>query len=263
MNFNRIPVTRRLCRGAITMALLLAVSVPQTVLAQDDPRTFPDTGFSVTDDAVWSFFSQYGGAGTFGEPISREFLLMDTPVQLFQNAALEIQPDGSIQPMQLTDPGILPYTSLNGLTVPTANPATAFVAPTPDQSNYMARLQVYIAASVNEPFLSTYTTSGGPAVWGLPTSTAIADPNNPNFSYQRFQNGILFYDATAGTTQPLPLGTYLKDVLTAQNLPADLASEAASSPLLAQYAPSQSNGLARPGQLTQTNLTDAFAPDAV
>jgi len=59
-----------------------------------------------------------------------------------------------------------------------------------------------------------------------------ADPNNPHFVYQRFQNGILLYDSTAGTTQALPMGEYLKAILTGQNLPADLSSEAASSPLL-------------------------------
>jgi hypothetical protein len=258
MNFHGL-----LRHGALAAGLLLAAVIPESALAQADPRSYPDTGYTISNDAIWSFYTQFGGSNTFGEPISREFLLMGTPMQLFQNAALQVQPDGSVQPMQLTDPGLLPYTELNGLTVPAANPATAFVAPTPDQSNYIARLQVYIAAMVNEPFLSTYNATGGPAVWGLPASTAIADPNNPNFSYQRFQNGILFYDATAGTTQPLPLGTYLKDLLTGQNLPADLASEAANSPLLGQYAASQPDGLARPSQLTQTNLTDAFAPDVV
>jgi hypothetical protein len=186
---------------------------------------------------------------------------MGTPVQLFQNAALQVQSDGSVQPMQLTDPGLLPYTSLAGLTVPAANPATVFVAPSPDQPNYVARLQVFVQALVTEPFLSAYTGSGGTVVWGLPTSGQTADPHNRNFIYQRFQTGILFYDASAGTTQALPLGGYLKDLLTGQNLPADLASEAAGSPLLRQYAASQPNGLARPSLLTQTDLTGAFVPD--
>jgi hypothetical protein len=244
----------------LSLALLLATT--GTAFAQGDPRSFPDTRYTIADDAIWSFFTQYGGTGTFGEPISREFLLMGTPVQLFQNAALQVQLDGSVQPMQLTDSGLLPYTSLAGLTVPAANPATAFVAPTPDQSNYMARLQVFVQTIVNEPFLSTYNATGGSTVWGLPTSDATADPHNPKFIYQRFQNSILFYDATAGTTQALALGSYVKDLLTGQNLPADLASEAAGSALLGQYAASQPNGLARPSLLTQTDLTDAFVPDA-
>jgi hypothetical protein len=244
----------------LSLALLLATA--GTALAQEDPRTFPDTGYTIADDAIWTFFSQYGGTSTFGEPISREFVLMGTPVQLFQNAALQVQPDGSVQPMQLTDAGLLPYTSLAGLTVPAASAPAAFVAPTPDQPNYMARLQVFVQTIVPEPFLSTYNASGGPAVWGVPTSAAAVDPRNPNFFYQRFQNGILFYDASAGTTHALPLGGYLKDLLTGQNAPADLASEAAGSALLGQYAASQPDAVARPSELTQTNLSDAFVPDA-
>jgi hypothetical protein len=231
----------------LSLALLLVTT--GTAMAQGDPRAFPNTGYAITDDAIWSFFTQYGGTTTFGEPISRELLLMGTPVQLFQNAALQVQSDGSVQPMQLTDPDLLPYTSLAGLTVPAANPATAFVAPTLDQTNYTTRLQVFVQAVVPEPFQSTYAASGGTVVWGLPTSAPTPDPHNPNFIYQRFQNGILFYDASAGMTQALPLGQYLKDILTGQNLPADLASEAAGS------------ALARTSQLTQTDLTNAFVPD--
>jgi hypothetical protein len=218
-------------RGALAVGLLIATLSPAAALAQSDPRSFPDTGYS-TDDAIWSFFTQYGGTSTFGEPISREFLLMGTPVQLFQNAALQVQSDGfvRVQPMQLTDPGLLPYTSLGGLTVPATNPATAFVAPTPDQANYTACLPVVVQAIVTEPFLSAYTASGGTAVWELPTSSPTADPHNPNFIYQRFQTGILFYDASAGTTQALPLGEYLKDVLTGTNLSSDLLRKRQAPP---------------------------------
>src|SRR5438105_973130 len=54
----------------------------------------------------------------------------------------------------------------------------------------------------------------------------------------------------------------LKTILTGQNLPPELASEAATSPLLGQYSPAQPNALARPNVLTQTDLTNAFVPDA-
>jgi hypothetical protein len=103
--------------------LTLLLATTGTAPAQGDPRAFPDTGYTIADDAVWSFFTQYGGASTFGEPISREFSLMGTQVQLFQNAALQVQSDDfiQVQPMQLTDPGLVPYTSLAGLTVPDAD----------------------------------------------------------------------------------------------------------------------------------------------
>ena len=100
---------------------------------------------------------------------------------------------------------------LDGLGVPTADPSLVFVAPTPDQPNYSARLEAFLDATVpdtwnGEPvaFLSTLNDTGSD-VLGLPTSMPAADPNNPNFVYQRFQNGILFYNATDDTTSVLPL----------------------------------------------------------
>jgi hypothetical protein len=101
---------------------------------------------------------------------------------------------------------------LDGLTVPAADPALAFVAPTPDQPNYDARLQAFLEVTVPDTwngmpvqFLSTLDDTGVD-VLGLPTSMPKADPNNPDFVYQRFQNGLLFYNATDGTTSVLPLG---------------------------------------------------------
>jgi hypothetical protein len=53
-------------------------------------------------------------------------------------------------------------------------------------------------------FLSTLNDTGVDTV-GLPTSYPAADPRNPNFMYQRFQNDVLFYNATEGTTSVVPL----------------------------------------------------------
>jgi hypothetical protein len=244
------------CLRAAAVLLLATTLMSGTALAQTDPRAFPNTGYTIADDAIWSFFDQYGGAVTFGAPISREFLLMGAPVQLFQNAALQVQPDGSVRMMPMTDSPLLPYSHFNGLTVPSADPAIAFVAPGPDQPNYAARLQVFLQSTVPESwnglpvqFWSTYTAGGGGEVWSLPTSAPKADPNNPQFIYERFENGILLYDASSGTTQFLPLGEYVKAMLSGKHLPADLATEAASSPL--------SGGAGLPN----TDLTDAFLPD--
>jgi hypothetical protein len=101
-------------------------------------------------------------------------------------------------------------TSFNGLTVPDADPALVFVAPSPDQPNYAARAQAFVDATVPDQwqgqpvqFLSTWNDVGGDVV-GLPTSAPQPDPNNPNFIYQRFQNGVLFYNGTDGSTTFLP-----------------------------------------------------------
>jgi uncharacterized protein with LGFP repeats len=98
----------------------------------------------------------------------------------------------------------------NGMTLPTNDPALTFVAPSVDQPNYTARLDVFLQATVPDmwngqpvQFLSTYNDAGGVDALGLPTSEPKADPANPNFVYQRFQNGVLFYNATEGSTQAL------------------------------------------------------------
>jgi hypothetical protein len=100
---------------------------------------------------------------------------------------------------------------LDGLTVPPVDPALVFVAPTPDQPNYAARVQTFVGATVPDvwngqpvQFLSTLNDTGED-VLGLPTSEPAADPHNPQFVYQRFQNGVLFYNGSEGTTSVLPL----------------------------------------------------------
>lgn len=100
---------------------------------------------------------------------------------------------------------------LDGLTVPQADPALVFVEPTPDQPNFSARAEAFAEAMVPDTwngkpvqFLSTLNDTGVD-VLGLPTSAPAVDPNNPNFVYQRFQNGLLFYNGTEGTTSVLPL----------------------------------------------------------
>jgi len=94
MNFHT-HLFRGAARGLVVLGLVLAVAAPRLALAQADPRAFSDTGFTIADDTIWSFFNQFGGTSAFGAPISREFPLFGKPTQLFQNAALQVQPDGS------------------------------------------------------------------------------------------------------------------------------------------------------------------------
>jgi hypothetical protein len=109
--------------------------------------------------------------------------------------------------LMLTTGQVLAAGEVNGLTLPPADPAMAFVAQNPDQPNYTARLQVFLSATVPDSwggqpvqFLSTFNDAGGADVLGLPTSAPKADPNNPNFVYQRFERGALFYNASEGST---------------------------------------------------------------
>jgi hypothetical protein len=224
----------------LALALMGALVGPATAVAQEQ-RSFPETGYAIQDDAIWAFFQAHGGAATLGAPISREMTLQGVQVQIFQNAALQVQADGSVQPVQLTGDGWLPYTGFDGLTVPKADAAVAFVAPSADQPNYDARIQAFLKATVLPQFADSYDL----AVLGLPTAGAAVDPNNPNFVYQRFQNGILMADASSGSVGLLPLGEYLKEVATGQSVPSDLEQEAAKSSLYGHYS-----------------ADEAFVPDA-
>ena len=100
---------------------------------------------------------------------------------------------------------------LDGLTVPPPDPALQFVAPRPEQPNFEARAQAFADSVVPDTyggqpvaFLQTFDDMGLDAL-GLPTSQPAADPNNPQFVYQRFQNCVLFYNGTEGSTSVLPL----------------------------------------------------------
>lgn len=271
------------------LLLLTSLGAPAAVAqtAPTDPQSFASSGFRV-DDAFWSYFQQRGAEQSFGQPISRAFTLNGLTVQLFERALLQQQADGSVLPANLLDAGgYFPYTSVNGSTFPAPDPALAMVTPSPDQPQYLDRMTEFLRAVVPDEFqsqpvgfFSTVTSSvtcgvafpNAPCqqnllpymsleVWGAPISMAAADPRNPNFIYQRFQRGILMYDAGCQCSQGVLVGSYLKAILTGQGLPSDLAGEAAKSPLLRQYNPARPNSLNNAAVLQNTDLTNAFSPD--
>jgi hypothetical protein len=71
----------------------------------------------------------------------------------------------------------------------------------------------------------------------------------------------MHHDRTSGLTQGLLLADYFKAILTGQNLPADVANAARGSRFFQQYAPGQTGSLARPGDLPNTDMTDAFVQE--
>lgn len=98
------------------------------------------------------------------------------------------------------------------------------------------------------------------SVGAKPAAVAVyLDPNNHNFIYLRWQRGIMQYDASCTCTRGILLADYLKAILTGQNLPADVGSEAAGSPFLDQYDPGQPNWVHDPARLPDTNLMNAFS----
>jgi hypothetical protein len=246
---------------------------------------FPETGFAVEEPKFVEYFIRRGRVPTFGFPISRSIRFQGLPTQFFQRIVIQLSPDGSVRPLNLLDPGLLPYTQINGSTFPAPNERLAALAPSPGQPGYAPEVLEFVRRNAPESFngqpvrfFSTFNSTvspdaafgpgGGDAsllplinleIWGVPTSLPTQDPNNDGFIYQRFQRGIMHYDAACRCTQGLLLADYFKALLTGENLPIDLAAQASASPYLRQYAPDRPTGLRQPTALPGTDLTAAFS----
>lgn len=252
----------------------------------NDPRSFAQTGYRISEDAFWNYFQVRGGVRTFGYPVSNTFQLFGTKVQIFQRQILQLRADGGVQTMNVLDEGLLPYTRMNGSTFPAPDASLINQAPKVGSPDYLAQALDFVRANApdsfdgqqvnfSKTFFSSVTAqdaypNGVPAggdslvpyfnleIWGLPTSKPAHDPSNPDFIYQRFQRGIMHYDKSCGCTQGLLLADYVKALLTGQNLPGDLAAQARDSKLLNQFKPGAPQFLARPGDLPGADLSNAF-----
>src|SRR5260370_23281897 len=123
--------------GVVALRANLFVSVERVAAQASDPRLFSQTGFRVDSDPFWSFFQARGGVRTFGYPVSRTFKLDGFPVQIFQRIVVQLQPDGSVATLNLLDPGLMPYTNINGSTFPAPDPSIVSQTPSvtdPDSS---------------------------------------------------------------------------------------------------------------------------------
>ena len=274
-----------LVRCALLLVVLLATIPPASAMAQaQDARFFPQTGYRVGDDAFWTYFRRRGGVRTFGYPVSHAFTLQGFRVQIFQRAMLQLQPNGTVGLANILDDGLLPYTTINGSSFPAADPNVISRQPQVGEANYHARALQFVKETapdswqgLNVGFFQTFVGAvrsdeafpeGGGSdglllgfnleVWGLPTSKPTADPTNTNFVYQRFQRGIMHYDAACKCTQGLLLADYLKSIMTLRNLPRDLEVQALRSPFYGQLDPGLPRWLKRPNELPSTDLTDAF-----
>jgi hypothetical protein len=255
------------------------------VSAQQDARYFSDTGFRVDNDKVWDYFTKRGGKKTFGLPTSRTFQFMGAPTQFFQRHVLQVTP-GGVRPLNLLEQGLMPYTTFSGSTFPAEDASVTGAAPKPGSPTYGADVDKFLDTFApntweGEPvkFADTFSGTvtlgdafpdgGGNAgllmllnleIWGLPTSKPARDPANGNFVYLRFQRGIMHYDANCKCTQGLLLADALKSILTGDNLPDDLAAQAADSPLRGQYDMDIHNGPLRTGLPGGIELANAFRP---
>jgi hypothetical protein len=230
--------------------------------ASGDPRFFSATSYRVDNDAFWDFFNKRGGLRTFGYPVSRDFLFLGCTSQFFQRLVMQQCGASGVSTLNLLDDGLMPYTQINGSTYPAPDADLAAAAPVPTDADYASKAIDFVRRTAPESvdgepthFFSTFQGSvtltdafpagGGDAnllpllnlqVWGLPTSKPTYDPSNHDFIYQRFQRGIMHYDRQCRCTQGLLLADYFKSLLTGDLLPADLAAQAAGSPLLRSAA---------------------------
>ncbi|MBV9170423.1 MAG: hypothetical protein JOZ81_10105, partial [Chloroflexi bacterium] len=143
----------RLVHAAATALLLAALLSPNAVTAQPaDPRFFSQTGFRIDNDAFWNFFQARGNVRTFGYPVSRTFVLDGFQVQIFQREVMQLQADGGIQTLNLLDPGLMPYTNINGSTFPAPDPAVVAATPPVSDPNYASAIQAFVQQYAPDTF---------------------------------------------------------------------------------------------------------------
>ncbi len=281
---------------AVGVSLLLAAVLGQSTMATAqpvnpgaDPGFFPATGYRIGSPAVMDYFQHRGGVRTFGYPVSSEFPLLGKRVQIFQRQLLQLGPDGTVIPLNILDPDILPITRIDGLRLPDADPDLLGSAPAPTSPDYavqsLAFINLYVPDEWNglpvnfqSAFLETVTCADAfgtdpcdqsllPAfaleLWGLPTSLPATDPLNSDFVYQRFERGVMHFSRASGRTQGLLLGDWLKRVMIGVDLSPDIDAAVRQSRLFAQYAPSRPLALDRPTDLPDSSLAQAFRADTL
>jgi hypothetical protein len=269
--------------GRSTMATAQSIGQPQ------DPSFFPSTGYRITSPAILDYFLHRGGVRSLGYPISNDFPLLGKRVQLFQRQMLEVRPDGTVSPLSVLDPQLLPVTHIDGLTLPPVDPDLVGAAPSPTNPDYVSQALSYVNTYVSDTwnddqvnFLTTYLetvtcqdafgdepcdpsqlAADAFELWGLPTSLPTPDPLNNDFIYQRFERGIMHYSRTTGLTQGLLVGDWLKRVMVGLNLSPDLDASVRASRVYGQFTPGKPLGLARPDDLPNTSLAQAFRADTL
>jgi hypothetical protein len=244
-----------------------------------DERYFSETGYRIDDDAIWSYFVSRGRVPVFGFPVSRSFVLLGCRVQVFQRHVAQSCAGRGVALMNLLDPDIFPYDRVNGSNLPPSDPGMKAETPEVGSPDYGSEIVQFVRANAPDSFegqavafsktffgLITAAAAGvdNPLVnleiWGAPISRPRRDPGNTNFVYQRFQRGVMHFDAASGRTQGLLLADYLKAILRGRDLPTDLALAARDSKYFRQYCPTATRWVCRPADLPATDLTFAFEP---
>jgi hypothetical protein len=257
-----------------------AVNAPPKApeLAHDE-RYFSETGYRIDDDGIWAYFVARGRVPVFGFPVSRPFVLLGCRVQIFQRQVAQGCAGRGVALMNLLDPDIFPYERVNGSLLPVADATLKAETPAVGSTSYGAEIVDFVrsnapdswdgqAVAFGKTFFGLVTAAiagtDNPLInleiWGTPISRPRRDPGNANFVYQRFQRGVMHFDASTGRTQGLLLADYLKAILRGRDLPADLAQAARGNKYFAQYCWNASRWVCRPADLPASDLTYAFEP---
>jgi hypothetical protein len=250
-----------------------APPIPAPPVAHDE-RFFNETGYRIDNDAIWSYFNARGRVPVFGFPVSRPFVLLGCDVQIFQRQIAQACAGRGVALMNLLDPEIFPYERVNGSALPGPDLGLKAETPAVGSPDYGSGIVDFVRDNAPDSFEGltvgfgktffgmAINTGENPLinleVWGAPISRPRRDPGNDNFVYQRFQRGIMHFDASTGRTQGLLLADYLKAILRGRDLPADLGQAARSSKYFGQYCPDTSRWVCRPGDLAATDLSFAF-----
>jgi hypothetical protein len=254
-------------------------AAPKAPELSHDERYFSETGYRIELDAFWSYFQARGRVPVFGFPVSRTFVLLGCQVQVFQRQVAQNCAGRGVALMNLLDPDIFPYDRVNGSSLPPADPAIKAETPEVGSRDYGSEIVQFVRTSAPDTFEgqsvafsktffgqinASIAGSDNPLfnleVWGAPISKPRRDPGNGNFVYQRFQRGVMHFDATTGRTQGLLLADYLKAILRGRDLPMDLAQAARGSKYFNQYCATSARWQCRPADLPATDLTFAFEP---
>jgi hypothetical protein len=126
-----------LCAAACAMLLVSGQLAPASSAATAPPTPADayssQTGYGVTDLAIWSFVQQHGGLANVGLPISNVFTLQGAKTQIFERSVIQVAPNGSVSVLPLASSDYLPLTSVLAVAnVPDPKLVAALPAPGPD-----------------------------------------------------------------------------------------------------------------------------------
>ncbi len=125
-------------RSIVVACAIIATLVSLLPATSNDAYSSEGSAFSVTHPKIRHYWDHRGGIRVLGNPISRQFLLLGTEVQILQYGVIQhrINADWGLGLMNILDEGMLPYTHIGGLTLPAPDPELTNAAPSINDPDY-------------------------------------------------------------------------------------------------------------------------------